>query len=204
MRARCRRWTSLARVFRYVGPSWRLRLYDQSGTHGPQHTDTALTDKDTRDSVTHVTPRGRGDSGHGTTRVGAVARVARTRAGAAGRAQNTHSQLPTRRARAHRRVRGSGRQTIKSRLNNTLYTSKAQALHTWMDPYLRCGTLRYTPRYRAHPDTHNRYSLSRRGVRRVTYRQARPSITRNDPSRLGSGTGKICLLAAVHARRRCG
>ena len=57
-------------------------------------------------------------------------------------------------AHSHRRVpdpvRGSGRQIINSRLNNTLYTSKAQALHTWMDPYLRCGTLRYTPRYRAH------------------------------------------------------
>ena len=94
-------------------------------------------------------------------------------------------------AQARPRLRS---QMINSRLNNTLDTSKAQALHTWMDPYLRCGTLRYTPRYRAHPDTHNRFSLSRRGVRRVAYRQARPSITR-DPSRLGSGTEKTCLLA---------
>ena len=95
---------------------------------------------------------------------------------------------------AQRHCEGNSSQIINSRLNHTLYTSKAQTLHTWMDPYLRCGTLRYTPRYRAHPDTHNRYSLSRRGVRRVAYRQARPSITR-DPSRLGSGTEKACLLA---------
>ena len=85
----------------YVGPSWRLRLYDQSGTHTPQHTDTALTDKDTRDSVTHG-----GGVAHALARASAVAQAS-----------------------------GSGRQIINSRLNNTLYTSKAQALHTWMDPY---------------------------------------------------------------------
>ena len=56
-----------------------------------------------------------------------------------------------------RHCEGNSSQIINSRLNTALYTSKAQ--DNWMD--LCYGTLRYTPRYRAHTDTQSPYlSLS--------------------------------------------